>query len=298
MGINPFYTAADLITVRALFQHSEHIPEGISNGNNLDKTTAGGKGQQGGLQLFHQGHSTTTATPYYESRTTVEAAYQHHFSEQLMATVTLPAVAITARSATTLRSRGIGDITLFGHYISASNAPGSVPYVLMVGAGVQLPTGATDLTDDHGVRLPQEYQIGSGSVDVLANLRGTIQLRDWTLAADAMGTLNTSNARRDQQGNSIAITATVNRDLYRNNQLQLAVVGLAGGRLESIGTGKIAGTDDAAMAATSGYLQLGTEVRYGSIGAECLLLAPVLQHRTPTAPNEGIRWSAGLRYEL
>lgn len=189
-------------------------------------------------------------------------------------------------------------MTLLGHYATMNNAPNSLPYVVMAGVGIKLPTGANNLHDDNHIRLPHDYQPGSGSVGILANLRGTLQLHSWTLGADMLGTINTMNSFGDQHGNSIAFGTSVNRDVYRDNEAAFAVVGIAGGRLEATGKGKTTGTVDANMSSTAAYAQLGAEIRYSSFGVECVMLAPVLQHREANAPDEKTRWSIGLRYEL
>ncbi|NIR47468.1 MAG: hypothetical protein GWN61_14365, partial [candidate division Zixibacteria bacterium] len=60
---------------------------------------------------------------------------------------------------------GIGDVTLFGKYRFYKKDAFLKSRQLALQLGVKMPTGADDLEDQQGNRLPPPLQLGSGSVD-------------------------------------------------------------------------------------------------------------------------------------
>ncbi len=66
----------------------------------------------------------------------------------------------------TLRSQGLGDITLSGKYRYYQNSEVSKTTEAAILLGLELPTGRTDRRD-HGMRLAQPLQPGSGSLDTI-----------------------------------------------------------------------------------------------------------------------------------
>ena len=70
-------------------------------------------------------------------------------------------------------SRGIGDLTVYGHYrfLGGSERRTHAAFLL----GVKAPTGRTDVISNEGARFETEHQPGSGSWDALTGLAFTHQ---------------------------------------------------------------------------------------------------------------------------
>jgi len=85
---------------------------------------------------------------------------------------------------------GIGDARLFGRYtVWARNRPGQTQRLAPL-AGIELPTGTDDETDELG-RLPRPLQLGSGSWDPFAGLVFTWQTLQWQLDVSPVYQVNT-----------------------------------------------------------------------------------------------------------
>jgi len=300
MGINPNYNGADKIMLHFLLQHSYYTPSGDTSLPFGSKLAAGGYGVSPlGVPsgFYHFGGEGTE--PAYETRRTFEIAYQHHFSDHLMATVMLPyAISDLESGESRVSVRGFGDPTLLAHYILADMISPDIPSTLLIGAGVKLPLGQHTLRDARGTLLDPRMQPGSGSVDALANVTAMAQFGGWTTAIDAYGKLNTANQSGDRIGSSLAVSATVNHDLLRSNQDLFAVVGIAGLREEMAGHDRIAGEIDERSGFTTTYGSLGAQVVYDAVKLDLTVLLPLHQNRSSGEPMERPRILSGLRYEF
>ncbi len=300
MGINPNYNGEDKIIFHFLLQHSYYTPSGDTALQFGSKPAAGGYGRYPlGMppKLYHLGGEGTE--PAYETRQTFEIAYQHHFSDHIMATVMLPyAISDLESGENRVSVRGIGDPTLLAHYIITDMISPDIPATLLIGGGIKLPLGQHTLRDARGTLLDPRLQPGSGSVDVLANLMATAQFGSWTTALDAYGKINTTNGSGDRMGSSLALSATVNHDLLRSNQDLFAIVGIAGLREEMAGRDRIVGEIDERSGFTATYGSLGAQVVYGAVKLDMTVLLPLHQNRSSSEPMERPRILSGLRYEF
>lgn len=85
---------------------------------------------------------------------------------------------------------GIGDVGLFARYTAwARNRAGETQRLAPL-AGLKLPTGADDATDEFG-RLPRPLQLGSGSWDPFAGLVFTWQTLRWQVDVSPVYQINT-----------------------------------------------------------------------------------------------------------
>jgi len=85
---------------------------------------------------------------------------------------------------------GIGHARLFGrHTVWARNRPGQTQRLAPL-AGIELPTGTDDETDELG-RLPRPLQLGSGSWDPFAGLVFTWQTLQWQVDVSPVYQVNT-----------------------------------------------------------------------------------------------------------
>jgi hypothetical protein len=295
MGINPYYESSDKILLHYLLQRSASGYGSAATAWFNAKTASAGYPERA---LYHAVHAVSGAAgeiPTSEIRNTIELAYQHHFSENLMATVMLPFSLFDVTSDRLLSVDAVGDPTLLAHYVAHDVLP--IPSVLMIGGGIKLPLADHELRDAHGAKIDPRSQPGSGSLDFVLNVTGTAQFGSWTVALDAFAKLNGANNDRDRLGSSLAFSGTINRDLLRDNEAGFAVVGIAGLRSELAARDRIAGVVDPESGSTALYGSLGSEVVVGSIRLDLSVLVPVYQHREDLS-QERTRILAGIRYAL
>lgn len=299
LGINPFYTSADRLTLSMLLQRTSHPAGMIDTGSMGSKLVAVPPGGLAGVgpHLMHGGaHDETVAVT--ERRTTFELAAQHHFSDHFMITATLPLLMIAIDGEPAGNYRGMGDPALTAHYVATVDAGNGAHAVVMAGVGLDLPLGATGLHNADGERLDPTMQPGSGSADAVANVRGMLQTGAWTIALDALARLNTENADGYRFGHTLTATATVNRDLVRSNADQFALVGIAGLRAELAGDDRRNGLARDGTGFTTGYAQLGMEVAYGDVRLTVTTLLPAYSRRALDVGTEDPRFAASVGVEF
>lgn len=299
LGINPFYTSADRITLSVLLQRTFHPADMTGAGGMGSKLVAAPAGGLAGLapHLMHGG-ADDEMTAFTERRTTFELAAQHHFSDHFMITATLPLLMLGIDGESGGSYRGLGDPSLMAYYVATIDAGGGTRAVLMAGAGIDLPLGTTRLHDADGERLDPTMQPGSGSADAVANVRGMLQTGAWTIALDALARLNTENADGYRFGHALTATATVNRDIVRSNADQFAMVGIAGLRAELAGDDHRHGLARNGTGFTTGYAQLGLEVAYGDVHLTTTALLPAYSRRALDVATEDPRFAASVGVEF
>jgi len=296
MGINPFYSETDWLSLNVLFQNSLTTPVdegGSDQGSGILRNGPNILGLP--LRLHHGG---AEEGPNREYRRTFELSYQYHFSRNVTATAILPYVDSRIEGSSTIAIRGIGDLTLLARYVVPDLFGASLPATLQIGGGIDLPTGAHTLTDDHGIRLDPRSQPGSGTVDGVLNATMTLQFDSWTLSGDLFSRLNTTDGDGNRIGSSLAATAAVNRDLYRDNASGFAAVGIAGLRQEIAGKDKVAGETDPDSGYSTTYASLGGEIRYSNFRLDATAMIPLHQSREAGAPEEQTRVVMGLGYNF
>ncbi len=299
LGINPFYTSADRLTLSVLLQRTFHPAGMIDSGGMGSKPVAVSPGGLTGLapHLMHGG-AHDEPTPVIERRTTFELAAQHHLSDHFMITATLPFLMLAIDGEPGGDYRGMADPTLTAHYVATIDGSGGMRTVVMAGMGLDIPLGATRLRDADGERLDPTMQPGSGSADLLANVRGMLQTGAWTIALDALARLNTENADGYRFGHSLTATTTVNRDIVRSNADQFALVGIAGLRAELAGDDRRNGLARSGTGFTTGYAQLGLEVAYGDVRITVTTLLPAYSRRALEVGTEDPRFAASIGLEF
>ncbi|MEO0410898.1 MAG: transporter [Pseudomonadota bacterium] len=147
----------------------------------------------------------------------------------------------------TTKTSGFGD-TVLGAIIGLDD--GSKEHQqLNLGVAMSIPTGSISQTDDiltpmntrPSPRLPYPMQLGSGSWDLRPSLTGRTRLGDWSLGAQASGTIRLKENDADYKlGNVGIITAWA--------AYEFAPWVSASGRLEARHQGTIRGQDPMIMA--------------------------------------------------
>ncbi|MCF8275766.1 MAG: transporter [Flavobacteriales bacterium] len=114
---------------------------------------------------------------------------------------------------------GIGDATIGAVYtvLSTPDTVGKkVRHNILVGAGLKIPTGATQLKQDNEV-LHQNLQPGSGSWDPNFNLRYILRIKRWGVSSLINYKLNTTNRFDYKFGDRITgIVGAFYWTIYRN----------------------------------------------------------------------------------
>jgi Putative MetA-pathway of phenol degradation len=291
MGINPYYSSSNALHVSMLFQHS------TSPGVEEIAAPVLMRGVPGEVispaAVTHGGAGASS-----ETRKTIELAYRFHVSDDLMVTALAPYRMMQISGTESFSVNGFGDITVLAHYVMRPAFWEQTPVTLLLGGGVQLPTGSHTRTDPGGDLVEPDVQPGSGSVNYILSSTMTVQPGRWTFALDVYGKLNTRNSRQDKLGNSLAITAGVSRELMRDNSSLFAVVANAGLRGETASRDRVESVEDPETGTTSLYGNVGAQVSFGILRLDVGVLVPVSQERPAGAPDEETRLVSGLRLEL
>ena len=288
-GINPYYNGKNRLALNFLSQRSSLPPILPSPLNTL-------RAKHRALPtLMHGGHG-ASPFPTTETRQTLELMLQHHLSERFMLTALVPFSTLTVEQGTSFSVSGIGDMTVMTHYVL--DLPLFERSTVLLGGGVKIPTGLSNLTDASKRRLDTRFQSGTGSWDFVLNPLFIAQQSGFTYALDAFVKLNTSGTVGDRMGHSLSATTTLSHDIFRNNPSQTALVGMFGARFETKTQDWISGRFDRESDFASMYAQVGVQVVFHFVKVDLLALVPVHQSRSTLAMNEETRFLMGARVEF
>jgi hypothetical protein len=296
MGINPYYVESDAIHVSMLFQRSRGggseiaAPAGDMSLGKIFSEGIGGPGS-----LLHDNHG---GGSHSETKNTIEIAYRYHLLRNVLLSGFFPYHTLRVRSTTSYSIDGPGDLTLMAQYVARSVIGDRTPATLVMGGGLQLPTGSNSRRDPDGELLEPHMQPGSGSLNYVISMTATVQPGRWTLALDVLGKLNTRNDRNDRLGNSLALSGFVSRELFRDEYSEFALVGNGGLRGEFAARDLVQGIRDSDTGVTSLYGNLGVQVYYSILRIDFTVLVPVSQDRPAGGLDEEARFVSGVRIEL
>lgn len=98
---------------------------------------------------------------------------------------------------------GLGDVVVSANYnlINTYDSASSWKHNLLIGAGVKLPTGQFRKIED-GLTVNQNFQLGTGSVDLLFNLIYTLRFKSAGINAEFTYNYNTTNSDSYRFGNT------------------------------------------------------------------------------------------------
>jgi hypothetical protein len=293
LGINPYYSTQNTLTVSYLFQRSDHpiahVHSASSSALSLRKSAP--------LSLHHINHGGEgDSVPTQESRHTIELAYRHHLTEDVLLTLLVPfSRTKQEKPSSSLTVMGSGDITLLGHYNLRLSESLGTRLMLLIGGGIVVPVGRTDARDAAGTLLDYRLQPGRGAVGFVTTATGILQRESWTFGADAFARWNTKTSAGNRLGHNFAATLAASRELLRDNPSLFALVASVGGRLEYASKDLLAGVPDATSGATVFYLSAGVDAVYDFLRFELRTLVPVHQQRPEGGANERTRFMVGMR---
>jgi hypothetical protein len=105
-----------------------------------------------------------------------------------------------------ITSNGLGDATVLAQWVATTNRrmPANWRHVLLIGAGVKLPTGSTQIRDADQQLIHPNLQPGTGSTDALTSVTYALsRTNGWGVAADAQLRITTPNTKGFRFGNRL-----------------------------------------------------------------------------------------------
>lgn len=158
---------------------------------------------------------------YSSFKSTLDESHSHPFSYETFQTAELwgrfyPVKRIQAfvfvpfnfnernEGATVKNLRGLGDIVVSANYNlinTYDSADHFLKHNLLIGAGVKLPSGKYREIEN-GLTVNQNFQLGTGSVDLLFNVIHTVRHNNVGLNAEFSYSLNTTNKDEYRFGNA------------------------------------------------------------------------------------------------
>lgn len=288
-GINPYYNGKNRVAVNFLSQRS-FLPPILPTPTNTLQT----KHIQPATTM-HGGHG-ASPFPTTETRRTLEVMFQHHLTERFMLTTLVPFSTLSVEQGSLFSVSGIGDVSLLAHYVFEFDW--FERSTILLGGGMKMPTGLSNLTDASGKRFDTRFQSGTGSWDFILNPILLLSQSGFTGALDLFAKFNTGGATGDRLGHSLSATATLSHDVFRNNASQTALLGILGTRLETKTQDWISSQFDVHSGFTSLYAQVGGQVVFYFFKLDFLVLVPVHQSRSTLAMQEQTRFFTGARVEF
>ncbi len=128
----------------------------------------------------------------------------------------------------TFKQNGLGDISVMAMYsVINQRQSTSSPLIqnLQIGGGIKLPTGSYDIISADGIYVPGA-QLGSGSVDILANLSYIIRYEKIGLSVESSYRYNNTNKLDFQFGDRFTNAARLFYRLDIDNTVIMPHVGI------------------------------------------------------------------------
>jgi hypothetical protein len=295
-GINPFYNEKNKIAIHFLTQHSSTVPIAASAGTNAAFIQPFSFGRSSIERMMH-GTPAASAAGSSEKRRTVELSFQQYLSERIFLTAIVPFTSIEMTTTASRTITGNGDVTVLGRYILTDMMLDDMDYTLAAGAGIKLPTGDHSSKEADGTLMDPREQLGTGTIDGIANLFFITNLGTFTAGMDLTAKINTKDGDDSRIGHSASLNTYLSHDLYRINSSLFALLGIAGIRAEYSGKDRIRGITDPASGVQSLYINIGGQLILDVVKFNASLLLPILQNRPSGGADEGSRLFMGMQFE-
>ncbi len=121
-------------------------------------------------------------------------------------------------SADVKKQNGFGDATILANYnvfntLMDKESTSTFNHTLLIGGGVKLPTGKFKFDENNTLQVANaNFQLGTGSTDLILNAFYTINKDQWGLATNVSRKFNTTNSQKYRFGHQLFGTV----DLYRS----------------------------------------------------------------------------------
>lgn len=207
---------------------------------------------------------------YPARRVQVMAFVPYQFSQQTL-----------LKSGDVTPLRGLSDITVLAHYnvlntFMDDSIVHAVNHNLLIGGGTKLPTGRFRYDENSLLDVANpNFQLGTGSVDWIANVIYTARYKKWGLNADLSYRMTTTNPNGYRFGNRFNSSASV---FYLTSLNRRSIMPNAGLFLEQAGhdvRDKVMNKQTGGYAA---YLNLGTEVYLNKLSLGISYRQPISQY--------------------
>jgi hypothetical protein len=163
------------------------------------------------LYYVHNEDDGTMSREYYNAFT---LSAQYAVTKKLQLIALLPYQVNKLNSTTANQSlNGLGDATVVANYKVWDKQFGLVRHTVMGGVGVKLPTGEYKAVKN-GSLDDQNFQLGTGSTDYLANASYRIGYRKWIVNAAASYKYNNTNKGGYRYGDMLTTGASI---IYRKD---------------------------------------------------------------------------------
>lgn len=295
-GINPFYNEKNKIAVHFLSQHSSSVSIAGVNGTSGSNIPFSSFGRTSIERIMHGSPSPSGGT-MTEKRRTVELSFQQYVSDRFFLTAIVPYTSIEMTSTSSRTISGNGDITILGRYIISDMLMDDMDYTLAAGGGFKLPAGDNTSRELDGSLLDPREQLGTGTLDGVANLFFITNLGAVTAGMDLTAKFNTKDAQGSRIGHSASLNSYFSGDLYRVNSSLFALLGIAGIRIEHAEKDLIRGNIDPTSGVQSLYINIGGQLIFDVVKFNASLLVPMLQNRPSGGADEGSRLYLGMQFE-
>lgn len=169
-------------------------------------------------------------------------------------------------------SNGLGDITVIGDF-NLLQEPEKLFGLL---AGIKTPSGKTDERTSFGSLIEPELQPGSGSVDYIAGLRGSLHPGTADFSAGAVYIYRTEGEQAFRFGNVLSVSLYAGRNFDLKEKLKLKAGVMVNNQLEQKQNNANGDVKD-----SGGYTMLiGPQVglAYDRVSLDVAFFAPAVQH--------------------
>lgn len=175
---------------------------------------------------------------------------------------------------------GLGDASVLVNYNLLNTLMDStthqIDHSLLLGGGVKLPTGRyrydplseTDVANAN-------FQLGTGSVDVMLNAVYTVRYRQWGINTDATYKLNGTNSNRYQFGNRTMVNTSL---LYFGRIGGVTLVPNAGVTYENARRDREQGVINTRTGGYTTFATAGAESYFGNVSMGLNYQKPVVQN--------------------
>ena len=225
-------------------------------------------------QLHHQGHHThdkqdeqiihTLLTAYVNDRLSFDLDIPYvtrHFIE----------IDSHAHLGENQTSRGLGDIVITGDYRLIQGQDKSLGII----AGLKTPSGGTDEYTSFGGLMEPELQPGSGSLDYVAGLSGSLHLGAMDFSASVIYIYRTEGAQDFRFSDLLSVSFHAEKKFDLKDKFWFKPGIMMNNQLE-----KKQNNEDGAVKDSGGYtIFIGPQISlgYDSLGMEFSYLAPAVQ---------------------
>lgn len=252
-----------------------------------------------GLRWNHSSFSSSAFTEYtttdYFNQYELFGGYYVHKRVQLMGVI--PYVDNKSSNDEEITTKGgIGDISLLVNYTAFNNLDSvkKITHKLIVGGGVNLPTGKYTPEEELNNNSPSNFQTGTGSVDYIFNTVYTVRHKKWGFITQGSYIINTINSSDYNFGNQLSVSGNLFYQIEKKGKIYLPSIGLQYEKL-----GRDINSRNYYQYGTGGtgvYLNAGFQVHLSKISMGIRYATPIEQNYAKGKVSASDRLSLNISY--